>query len=100
MLEDHAHIPPERLEVLLSQAAFRPAVLRKEETVPVRNPDGAEALHGDAAGIRGFQQVETAHQGGLPGAGIAHNTVDLSLFHLKAHILQGDHFRLRQAIGF
>ena len=84
VLEDHADVPAQRLQVLFRQRRFgRSLALGPEIAFAVLMADGAEAADADAAGIRLFQEVDAAHQRGFTGAGVSHNTIDLAIVYAQ-----------------
>ena len=77
MLEDHA------------DAAARPAQLLAG--APAAAGEGGEVLSGDGHGARGgaFQEVDAADEGGLAGAALSDDAVDLAFADVQVHAVQG-----------
>ena len=90
VLEDHADVPAERLQMLFRQRGF-PCALAFGTVIAlaVLMADGAEAADADAAGIRLLQKVDAAHQGGFARAGVTYNAVDLAVADAQGDLIDG-----------
>ena len=100
MLEDHAQVLPERLEVPFGELHFRFRAFGPVKADSVFHGDAADAVDGNAAGVRLLKIIDTSDQRGLPRPGVSDDAVNLAAFHADAHILQGVDLLVRRDIGF
>ena len=99
VLEDHAHVPPQGLELFFTEGLLRTA-LGGTEGAAACAADGAETLHADAAGIGPLEKIDAAHQRALACAGIAHDAVYIPGLDVEGYVFHRVNGRARRVKGF